>query len=295
MAALLLGCGGATAERADTDPGAAPPAPRTRSTEEAHEGRHGQHEHGEHGHRGEHEHGEHEHREEHAQHGHPGSHGRDPHRGGDHHDFGDAEAFAAIFDAPDRHEWQHPEEVVELLDVRPGMTVADLGAGTGYFLPYLARAVGPEGRVIALDVEPAMVEHMCERVDEAGLENVDVRRVPPDDPDLTDGRIDRVVTVDTWHHIAHREAYAARLREALAPGGAVLVVDFTRQSPRGPPAQMRLTAEEVASELRAGGLAPQILEEELPYQYAVRGEAPAGEGEAAAPAGPPPRRSDCPR
>jgi len=197
--------------------------------------------------------------------GHPGHH----HGQGHQHGFGDVERFAAIFDDPERDAWQMPAHVVELLAIEPGMTVVDLGAGTGYFLPHLARAVGPEGRVIALDVEPNMVEHMRERIERDGLPNVEARVAAIDDPGLEPGSVDRVLIVDTWHHIEGRERYAARLREALREGGTLTIVDFTRESPYGPPPAMRLSAEAVVEELRAAGLAPAIREERLPYQWVV--------------------------
>jgi SAM-dependent methyltransferase len=151
--------------------------------------------------------------------------------------------------------------------------VADLGAGTGYFLPYLSRAVGPQGRVLALDTEDAMVEHMRARVEREGLDNVEVRRVAPDDPALPERGVHRVLIVNTWHHIADREVYARRLHQALSSGstdgGAVVIVDFDRDSPHGPPPEMRIPAATVMDELRAAGLHPHLREETLPYQYIV--------------------------
>jgi len=205
--------------------------------------------------------------------GHPGAggeHAHDHHGQGHHHDFSDVERFAAIFDDPARDEWQRPQEVVSHLALTDGAVVADLGAGTGYFLPHLSPAVGAEGRVLALDVEEAMVAHMQERIAEAEMANAEARVVPTDAPGLEPASVDRVLIVDTWHHIAEREAYSARLAEALRPGGFVLVVDFTMDSPHGPPASMRLTAEQVAAELEAGGLTTEIVQETLPYQYVVR-------------------------
>lgn len=203
---------------------------------------------------------------------HAGGHGH--HGQGHHHDFSDVERFSAIFDDPERDEWQRPAEVVTLLALDPGATVADVGAGTGYFAPHLSTAVGPDGRVLALDVEPNMVAHMQERFAEAGLQNAEARVVQPDDPGLEPESVDRVLVVDTWHHIEDRARYAERLAGALRPGGSVLVIDFTADSPRGPPPQMRLTAEQIAAELREGGLEVDVLEESLPYQYAVRGRRP---------------------
>lgn len=206
--------------------------------------------------------------------GHPGHPGHGHGHGGAHHDFSDAEAFARLFDDPTRDAWQRPAEVVELLSLQAGMTVADLGAGTGYFLPHLSPAVGAEGRVLALDVEPNMVAHMERRASEAGLANVEARRVAPDDPGLPAGSVDRILVVDTWHHIGDRETYARRLLQALAPGGFVLVVDFTRESEHGPPPEMRLPPAVVEAELSAGGLAAEVVTESLPMQYVVRGRRP---------------------
>jgi len=208
----------------------------------------------------------------HAQ-GHPGAegHGHAGHHGGGHHDFSDAEAFAEIFDDPERDAWQKPEEVVALLELEEGDVVADLGAGTGYFLPHLSPAVGDTGRVLALDVEEAMVEHMRERVERAGLDNVEVRQVDPDDPGLDPSSVHRILIVNTWHHIADRPAYAALLRETLREDGAVAVVDFTADSPHGPPAPMRLAPERIEGELREGGLHPRRVEETLPHQYVILG------------------------
>jgi cyclopropane fatty-acyl-phospholipid synthase-like methyltransferase len=124
--------------------------------------------------------------------------------------------------------------------------------------------------VIALDVEPAMVEHMQQRIAENAIPSAEARVVEPDDPRLEAASVDRILIVDTWHHISDRVTYAQKLRDALRPGGSVLVIDFTLDAPRGPPAEMRLAPEAVAEELRQAGLSPAILEEQLSMQYAVR-------------------------
>jgi len=201
----------------------------------------------------------------------------DDHRGqGMAHSFADVARFARMFDAPDRDEWQKPAQVLRLLAVEAGMTVVDLGAGTGYFLPHLAKAVGDDGTVLALDVEPNMVAHMKDRMEQVGFDDVvTAREVAPDDPELDPGSVDRILVVDTWHHLGDREAYAARLRRALRPGGQLLVVDFTEDAPRGPPKVHRLTAPAVAAELEAAGFPEvQVVEESLPDQWVVRAAVP---------------------
>lgn len=191
--------------------------------------------------------------------------------GGMHHRFEHAEDWAPMFDDPARDVWQRPAEVVRLLALSAGMTVVDLGAGTGYFLHYLSPTVGAEGHVLALDVESDMIRYMKERAAKEQLENVEPRLVQPDDPDLPDGSVDRILVVDTWHHIAGRAAYSKKLAAALKPGGFVMIVDFTKESKNGPPPEMRLSPEQVAVDLAGGGLDAAAVKESLPEQYVVIG------------------------
>ncbi|RMH23186.1 MAG: methyltransferase domain-containing protein [Acidobacteria bacterium] len=191
-----------------------------------------------------------------------------------HHDFSDAERWSAVFDDPARDAWQKPAEVVALMALAPGMTVVDLGSGTGYFLPHLSRAVGDGGRVLALEPEPNLVRFIEQRAAREGWTNVEARRIPYDDPELAPASADRILIVNTWHHIAERPAYAAKLRAALAPGGRVYVVDFTKDSPSGPPPAERLDPEQVVDELKAGGLDAELIPETLPRQYVVAARRP---------------------
>jgi predicted methyltransferase len=98
--------------------------------------------------------------------------------------------------------------------------------------------------------------------------------IASDDPALTPRSVDRILIVNTWHHISDRLAYAERLRAALGPGGQLLIVDFTSQSPHGPPPQMRLAGDSVRRELEAAGFETELMDEPLPYQYIVTGRLP---------------------
>jgi len=190
------------------------------------------------------------------------------------HRFERAEDWARLFDDPSREAWQKPDEVVALMNLSPGQTAVDLGAGTGYFLSRLSRAVGPRGAVIATDIEPDMVRYMNERAAREGLANVRAIAAPADDVGVSARSADRILIVDVWHHLADRERYAARLTRALKPGGAVIIVDFTLESRRGPPADHRLAPERIIAELRAGGLAAELASESLPDQYIIIGRRP---------------------
>jgi ubiquinone/menaquinone biosynthesis C-methylase UbiE len=185
------------------------------------------------------------------------------------HDFSDVAKHGKAFDGPERVAWQKPDHVIELMAIRPGMTVVDLGAGTGFFEPPLAGAVGTEGKVLALDVEPNMVERLQARAVEEGLPQVEARLVAADDPGPAPASVDRILIVNTWHHIDDRGSYSAKLRAALRPGGAIYVVDFEKSSGKGPPAEHKLDPRQVMAELAAGGLDALQIDEELAEQYVV--------------------------
>lgn len=206
------------------------------------------------------------------EHGHDRGHGHGHGHGPLVHRFEHADDWAKDFDDPQRDAWQKPKDVVDALEIEPSMTVADVGAGTGYFEPWLSRAVGDSGSVLALDVEPDMVRYMNERVTREKLANVHPAVVALDDPKLPAAGVDRVLVVDTWHHIDGRAAYAAKLRAGLKPGGKVFIVDFKLEATHGPPKEHRLAPEAVAQELTSAGLTARVLATSLPEQYIVVGE-----------------------
>jgi SAM-dependent methyltransferase len=181
------------------------------------------------------------------------------------HRFQNAEKWAKVFDDPARDEWQKPEEVIRALKLAPDAVIADIGAGTGYFAVRLARAV-PKGRVIGVDAEPDMVRYLAERAQREGLANLAAQLSAANDPRLL-APIDLVIVVNTYHHIPAREHYFRALRKSLKPDGRLAIIDFTLESPVGPPASARIPAATVKKELPRAGYV--LLEEHafLPYQY----------------------------
>jgi ubiquinone/menaquinone biosynthesis C-methylase UbiE len=129
-----------------------------------------------------------------------------------------------------RDEWQQPQRVIQSLQIRPGATIADLGAGSGYFTFLLAEAAGPTGKVYAVDIDNDMTELVARKAKEQGLQNVEVILAKLNDSLLPEGRVDLIFTSNTYHHIENRVAYFAALRKALRPGGRVAVIDFDRRS-----------------------------------------------------------------
>ncbi|MBP9084842.1 MAG: class I SAM-dependent methyltransferase [Kofleriaceae bacterium] len=210
----------------------------------------------------------------HATHGDGHSHGHhgDGH-GGMQHSFAGPEQWTKVFDDPARDAWQKPDEVVALMGITSAMTVADLGAGTGYFAGRLARAAAT-GHVLAVDVEPSMVEYLKARGQRDGWRNVTAQLATATDPTLPAASVDRILIVDVWHHLNDRPAYAAKIAQALKPGGAVFVVDFEMDSPIGPGKAHRLLASALAVELQTAGLTTSLATESLPHQYIVIGRKP---------------------
>jgi len=185
-----------------------------------------------------------------------------------HHSFADVEHWASVFDDPARDAWQKPAEVVKGLELRPGQTVADLGAGTGYFSRYLSAAVGPRGTVLASDTEPNMVVHLRERAEKEGTPNVVPVLASPDNPRLPAAGVDLVLVVDTFHHIDDRVTYFRALRRCLGRAGRVAIIDWhKRELPVGPPPEHKLARAQVVEEMTAAGYELGGEPDVLPYQY----------------------------
>lgn len=181
------------------------------------------------------------------------------------HSFGDAEKWSHVFDDPKRDEWQKPHAVIQALALKPDAVVADLGAGTGYFAARLANMLR-KGTVYAVDLEPGMVKYLGERAKREKLPNLKPVAGRADDARLP-ARVDLVLLVDVYHHIESRERYFRKLAASLKPGGRLAVIDFTLDSPEGPPKEARIAPERVKQELAAAGY--KLLEEHpfLPRQY----------------------------
>lgn len=193
-----------------------------------------------------------------------------PSVGGAHHAFADADALTQMFDDPARDEWQRPGEVLRALALDPAMTVADVGAGTGYFSVRLPRTV-PRGQVIATDLEPDMLRFLRERARRERLPNLRSVQSTPTVSGLAPGSVDRILIVHVWHHLADRDDYALGLAAALRPGGRLFVVDFSPGADRGPPASLRVAPAAVIATLEGSGLSARVSPIALADQYIVEG------------------------
>jgi SAM-dependent methyltransferase len=129
---------------------------------------------------------------------------------------------------------EQPEAMLDALKIAPGSTVADVGAGVGYTSLRLARRVGPEGTVLATDVQPQMVRMLKANAQAAGVRNVRPILCTPTDPKLPEGQVDLVLMVDVYHECSDPEATLRGVRRALKPGGRLVLVEFRGEGPRRP-------------------------------------------------------------
>lgn len=175
------------------------------------------------------------------------------------------------YEAPDRVIWQKPDLVIEQFGDIRGKVLADLGAGTGYFSRRLAY-VG--AKVIAIDIDPSAVQWMEDqraRFPPELQQRLTIRKAKPDDPGLLPGEVDHVLLVNTYSYIRDRIAYFTRLKEAIRPGGTVLVIDFKKkETPFGPDIADRLEEQQVIDEFQAAGYAVvHVDDQSLDYQYMI--------------------------
>jgi len=174
-----------------------------------------------------------------------------------------------LLEAPDRAAWQKPDQIMDALHVAEGSTVADIGAGAGWFTIRLARRVGPNGTVYAQDVEKLMIEAIRRRVSREGLQNVKPRLGSGSDPNLSPASLDAALVVDSYQEVdvADRVALLRNLAKALKPQGLLGIVNWKpgRGGP-GPDEEARVARESVEADALAAHLRVRA-RENLPYQY----------------------------
>jgi ubiquinone/menaquinone biosynthesis C-methylase UbiE len=172
-----------------------------------------------------------------------------------------SEEYARVLEDPSRNRWQKPHEVVMALNLKPTETIADIGAGTGYFA---RRFANHAGKVYAVDID----EKLLAIAGGNAPKNLETVLATPDNPRLPRNSVDTVFFCDVLHHIENRQAYLEKISEALKPGGRVVIVDFYEKPlPVGPPPSMKLSDKSVIEEFRQSGFRLIRKLDILPYQY----------------------------
>ena len=174
-----------------------------------------------------------------------------------------------LLEGPDRDAWQKPDQIMDALGIADGSTVADIGAGAGWFTIRLARRVGPNGTVYAQDVQRQMLEAIRRRVSREGLLNVQARLGTGTDPNLPERAIDAILVVDVYPEVDDRVTFLRNLARALKPNGRIGIVNYKPgQGGPGPaPSEgVRVERAAVEADARAAGLRV-LARENLPFQY----------------------------
>jgi len=169
---------------------------------------------------------------------------------------------------PSRAKQENTEKLLQALQLKPGMVVCDMGCGNGYYTVPIAKRVGEEGTVLAVDIQQPMLDMLMERVNEAGLNNVKPIKGKLGDPNLPKGELDMVLMVDVYHEFANPEAMLTAIRESLKPDGVVALAEFRAEDPDVPIKPLhKMSKKQILKEYTANGFALKREYNELPWQH----------------------------
>jgi ubiquinone/menaquinone biosynthesis C-methylase UbiE len=168
----------------------------------------------------------------------------------------------------ERDEEEAPDVALRVLQIPKGASVADIGAGSGYMTVKLAARVGPTGRVFANDVQPQMLELLARRLAGKRIANVTMVQGTADDPKLPPSSVDLELMVDVYHELSQPQAMLRHLREALKPGGRLVLLEYRKEDPRIPiRPEHKMSVAEAKLEVEAEGFTLSKVDEALPRQH----------------------------
>jgi ubiquinone/menaquinone biosynthesis C-methylase UbiE len=177
-------------------------------------------------------------------------------------------AGADWLDRNEREQEEQPDLALDLISIKPGMAVADVGAGTGYMSLRMAKRVGPTGKVYAEDVQPEMLRKLRQNAAKAKLSNIETVLGAEADPKLPAGALDLILLVDVYHEFSQPQRMLQRLREALKPDGRLVLLEYRKEDPTIPiRPEHKMSVQEVKTELEAEGFQMAQVIETLPRQH----------------------------
>ena len=177
---------------------------------------------------------------------------------------------AGWLERPEREAEEAPSKALAALELKPGMVVADIGAGSGYYTSRMAKLVGPTGKVFATDIQPGMIDLLNRRVQSEGLGNVTTILGAMDDPRLAPGSIDLAIMVDVYHELQAPQVFLQKLRGVFKPGGRLVLVEFRKEDARVPILEVhKMSVAEVKMELEAEGFVLDKVIDVLPWQHII--------------------------
>jgi ubiquinone/menaquinone biosynthesis C-methylase UbiE len=183
-------------------------------------------------------------------------------------------SLAHRLDDPARQLWLPTDEVLAVLCVQPGDVIADIGAGTGYFTLPLARAIGPEGKLWAVDSQAEMLSLLKQKADAEVMHNIEPVHAEADSTTLPDAICNLVFLANDWHEFENRDAVLREASRILAPGGRIAILDWrTDVEPvHGPPLAHRIAPANALEEMRLSGFKQLASTEVGLYSWLVQGE-----------------------
>ena len=169
---------------------------------------------------------------------------------------------------PEREAEEQPEKALDALNLKPGMVVADIGAGVGYMSLRMAKRVGPSGKVYANDLQPEMLVKLNENAAQARITNVVAVLGDVADPKLPPNTMDLVLLVDVYHEFSQPQQMLRKIRETLKPDGRLVLLEYRAEDPNVPIiAEHKMTIAQVKAELETEGFVLQPVIETLPRQH----------------------------
>ncbi len=171
-------------------------------------------------------------------------------------------------DRAEREEEEAPTKAIAALDIKPGMVVADIGAGSGYYTMRLARAVGPTGKVFATDVQRGMLDLIDRRTADERVTNVTTVLGTAENPSVPAQTLDLALMVDVYHELQSPQTFMRRLRDTLKPDGRLVLFEFRKEDPKVPiRLEHKMSVDDARRELTADGFVFDRVIDTLPWQH----------------------------
>jgi SAM-dependent methyltransferase len=171
---------------------------------------------------------------------------------------------------PEREQEEQPEKALDALNLKPGMMVGDVGAGTGYYSIRIAKRIGPGGRVYADDIQPEMLERLSKNAASQKVSNIETVLGTASDPKLPAGRLDLVILIDVYHEFSSPQRMLDRIRESLKPDGRLVLLEYRKEDPNVPiRPEHKMSLSEVKAEVTPEGYVFEKSVETLPWQHII--------------------------
>jgi ubiquinone/menaquinone biosynthesis C-methylase UbiE len=179
-------------------------------------------------------------------------------------------AGADWLEREDRARQEQPEKALDALQLKPGMMVADVGAGTGFYSLRLAKAVGPNGVVFAEDIQPGMLARLKSNAQTAQVGNIVTVLGTESNPHLPEAKLDLVLLVDVYHEFSRPERMLDRIRESLKANGELVLLEFRKEDPSVPiRPEHKMSVDEVRAEVAPEGYEFEKVVDSLPWQHII--------------------------